>query len=82
MTMTGALELAKVPQRTYVTDGGRAVLSPQLPAPPSGPGLTVVLRAQEIRTLRCTLAYGGEDHAVARRGAARRGAARRGGTPQ
>ena len=56
MTMTGALELAKVPQRTYVTDGGRAVLSPQLPAPPSGPGLTVVLRAQEIRTLRCTLA--------------------------
>jgi alpha-mannosidase len=55
MTMPGALELGKVPPRTYVTDGGRAVRSPQLPAPPAGEALTIVLRAQEIRTLRCTL---------------------------
>ena len=55
MTLPGALKLSSVAQRTLVTDGGASLPVPQLPAPPSGAQLTVTLRAQEIRTLRCTI---------------------------
>ena len=54
-TMSGALALADVAPRTYTTDGGAAFTVPQLPAPPAGGALTVVLGPQQIRTLRCTV---------------------------
>ena len=55
MTLPGTQPLAAVPRRTYTTDGGASYTVPVLPAPPAGAKMTIVLQAQEIRTLLVTV---------------------------
>ena len=56
MTLPGSQPLAGLPRRTYTTDGGAAFDMPVVPAPPAGDKLTVVLRAQELRTFMVSVA--------------------------
>ena len=56
VTLPGAMPLADVAPTTYRTEGGLTVTLPALPAPPAGPGLTVVLSAMQIRAFLCTMA--------------------------
>jgi lysosomal alpha-mannosidase len=57
-TLPGGKPLASVAPVTLTTDGGQAFTVPVLPTPPQGSGLTVTLRAGEIRTFLCAIAWG------------------------
>jgi alpha-mannosidase len=54
MTITGNIELKNAPKTTYsVKNGGGSATLPVVPQPPQGPGMTIVLKAMDIRTFKC-----------------------------
>jgi len=55
MTLPGTQPLSAVSPTTYLADGGSPITVPRLPPAPSGSGLTITLKAQQIRTFLCTL---------------------------
>jgi hypothetical protein len=55
MTLPGTQPLAGVPKQTYTADGGASFTVPIVPPAPSGPGLTITISAQQIRTFLCTI---------------------------
>jgi lysosomal alpha-mannosidase len=57
-TITGNQPLAAVPKTVYVTQDGRTISLPVVPAAPAGAQLTLTLSAMQIRTFLCATTQG------------------------